>query len=342
MQLDWLKVLLLMGVFVLVLLGTWIAFAEKDPELEREIRTATQEQLEQWFPEAMALPPELVGFQRGDSESSNPHVVLIHGLDEPGGIWDETLAAFADEGIEAWEFRYPNDQAIDRSADLLAQYWSSLEGEEPIILIGHSMGGLVIRDFITRWRYPSDGKAKIGGPEVLGVIQVGPPNQGSAWARFRAWLEVREWLSHIPEGQLSPFIGFRQGTGAAKIDLRPGSQFLTDLNSRTWPEEVKIQIIGGKLSEPTYSMLENIDQIARDLDIKDARERMETWWAEIGDDLGDGVVPLSSLPFNGAPEPMLFPASHRGLLITMPLVDTPPPAISPMIDTVKSWRRSLR
>lgn len=337
MQLDWLKVLLLSGLFVLVLLGTWIAFAEKDPELEREIRTATQEQLEEWFPEAMALPPELIGFQPGDSDADAPQVVLIHGLDEPGGIWDESLAAFKEAGIEAWEFRYPNDQAIDRSADLLAQYWSELESDQPIILIGHSMGGLVIRDFVTRWRYPADGDS-IDGPHILGVIQVAPPNQGSAWARFRAWLEVREWLSHIPEGQLSPFIGFRQGTGAAKIDLRPGSQFLTDLNARDWPDQVKIQIIGGKLSEPTYSMLENIDQIARDLDISNVRERMETWWEEMGDDLGDGVVPLSSLPFKGAPEPMLFPASHRGLLITLPLIDSPAPAIAPMVEIVKSWR----
>lgn len=340
MQLNWMKVLFVTSAFILITLGVWIAFAEQDPQLERELRTATQEQLNEWFPEAMALPPELVGFQRGGSDSSLPDVILIHGLDEPGDIWNETLAAFAEAGIETWEFRYPNDQAIDRSTDLLAKYWTSLDQGESIILIGHSMGGLIIRDFITRWLYPEDNSRHLDGPDVLGVIQVGSPNQGSAWARFRAWLEVREWLSHIPEGQLSPFIGFRQGTGAAKIDLRPGSQFLNDLNSRNWPEQVKIQIIGGKLSEPTYAMLENIDQIARELNIKDVRQSMESWWDEIGDDLGDGVVPLSSLTFNGAPEPILFPASHRGLLISMPLVDTPPPAIAPMIDIVKSWQSS--
>lgn len=341
MQLDWLKVLLITSVFILVTLGVWIAFAENDPQLERELRTATQEQLEEWFPEAMALPPDLIGFQRGNSTAALPHVILIHGLDEPGGIWDETLMAMNEAGIEAWEFRYPNDQAIDRSTDLLAKYWNTLQEGEPVILIGHSMGGLIIRDFITRWLYSEDGR-RINGPDVLGVIQVGPPNQGSAWARFRAWLEVREWLSHIPDGQLSPFVGFRQGTGAAKIDLRPNSQFLNDLNARRWPEQVKIQIIGGKLSEPTYAMLEDIDQIALELNIPDVRESMEPWWDEIGDDLGDGVVPLSSLPFDGAPEPLLFPASHRGLLISMPLVDTPPPAIAPMIETIRDWRSRLQ
>ena len=334
---DGLKIVLMISAFILVVLIAWIAFAEKDPELEREIRTATQEQLEEWFPEAMALPSHLVGFQRGDSNAKAPQVILIHGLDEPGGIWDESLAAFKEAGIEAWEFRYPNDQAIDRSTDLLAQYWPELESDTPVILIGHSMGGLIIRDFITRWRYPIEDD-QVSGPDVMGVIQIGPPNQGSAWARFRAWLEVREWLANIPEGQLSPFIGFRQGTGAAKIDLRPDSQFLNQLNAREWPAQVKLKIIGGKLSEPTESMLANIDQMAQEFNIVDIRERMESWWAEMGDDLGDGVVPLSSLHFDGAPEPLLFPASHRGLLITSPLNGEPPPAISPMVETVQDWQ----
>ena len=337
MNYDGIKIFLLALLFILVLVGTWIAFAEKDPELEREIRTATQDQLEQWFPEAMTLPPELIGFQRGESESTAPQVILIHGLDEPGGIWAESLIALADAGIEAWEFRYPNDQAIDRSTDVLAKYWSELDENASVILVGHSMGGLIIRDFITRWRYPAKGESPLAGAKVTGVIQIGTPNQGSAWARFRAWLEVREWLAHIPEGQLSPFIGFRQGTGAAKIDLRPGSHFLNDLNARVWPEQVKLSIIGGKLSEPTSAMLDNLDQLAQDLNITDVRERMESWWVEIGDDLGDGVVPLSSLYFEGAPEPILFPASHRGLLITMPLSEEPPPAIAPMIDIIQSW-----
>lgn len=335
---DGLKLLLLSGVFLLLLLVAWIIFAERDPQLEREIRTATQVQLEEWFPEAMSLPPELIGFQRGLSESHVPDVILVHGLDEPGGIWDETWTALTSAGLIAWEFRYPNDQAIDRSADILANHWSTLANDVPIVLVGHSMGGLVIRDFITRLRYPTEADGAISGPEVLGVIQIAPPNQGSVWARFRAWLEVREWFSHIPEGQLSPLAGLRQGTGVAKIDLRPGSQFLTDLNARHWPEQVKLSIIGGKLSEPTYAMLENIDQLAKELDITDVRERMEVWWDEVGDDLGDGVVPLSSLHFNGSPEPILFPASHRGLLIQMPLSNDPPPAIAPMVEIISSWR----
>ena len=332
--------LVLLGVLagILVFAG-WVYWTERHPERERELRIAAQDQLVEWFPEQLAPSPEWFGFQvSGDAAGSTPDVVLIHGLDEPGGIWDESLQALADAGLEAWEFRYPNDQAIDRSTDLLAEQWPTLDADHPVILVGHSMGGLVIRDFVTRWLYPVDDSAGLDGPEVLGVIMIGTPNHGSEWARLRAWLQVREWIAHIPEGQISPFAGLRQGTGAAKIDLRPDSQFLTELNERTWPDRVRLAIIGGQLSEPTPDMLRGLDRLSEELGVADLRARVEAWWAETGEGLGDGVVPVSSLHFDGAPEPLLLPASHRGLLVELPLSEGPPPAIEPMLEAIQSWR----
>ncbi len=334
-----LKLAVLGGVAVLVVFGFWVLWTETNPESERELRIAAQDQLQEWFPEQMALSPEWFGFHApGESENAAPDVILIHGLDEPGGIWDESFRALDEAGLVAWEFRYPNDQAIDRSADLLAEHWSALDADQPVILVGHSMGGLVIRDFVTRWRHPVDGVAEVDGPEVLGVIMIATPNQGSAWARLRAWLQVREWIAQIPEGEISPFAGLRQGTGAAKIDLRPDSRFLTDLNERTWPEQVRLFIIGGQLSEPTPDMLRGLDRMGDELAVVDLRDRVESWWAETGEGLGDGVVPVSSLHFEGAPDPLLVSASHRGLLVDLPLADGEPPAIEPMVETIGEWR----
>ncbi len=335
----WLKLILLGVLLTLLLFGGWVLWTETHPEHERELRIAAQEQLEEWFPEQMALPPELFGFQvPADSTRSAPDLVLIHGLDEPGGIWDETLASLDEAGLEAWEFRYPNDQAIDRSADLLAEHWPLLDPAHEVILVGHSMGGLVVRDFVTRWRHPVDGPARVDGPAVLGVIMIATPNQGSGWARLRAWLGLREWVVQIPEGQLSPFAGLRQGTGAAKIDLRPDSRFLTELNTRQWPDSVKLMIIGGQLGEATPDMLRGLDRLGEELAVSDLRARVEAWWEETGEELGDGVVPVASLRFEGSPDPLLLPASHRGLLVELPLADGPPPAIAPMLETVLEWR----
>ncbi|TVS12782.1 MAG: alpha/beta hydrolase [Wenzhouxiangella sp.] len=340
MRRSTLILLLCLPLLAFGLIAGWIAWIERHPDLERELRVAAQDQLEEWFPEAMTLPPELIGFQRPDetAEGLAPDLILIHGLDEPGGIWDESIAALAAAGLDAWEFRYPNDQAIDQSADLLAEYWEELASDSPVFLVGHSMGGLLIRDFVTRWRHPVAGDAHVSGPGVAGVILVATPNQGSEWARLRAWLELREWATDIPEGRFSLFASLRDGTGAAKIDLRPESSFLAELNARSWPEDVPLFIIGGRLTEPTPDMLDGLDDLAEQLGIDDLRARVEDFWRETGEGLGDGVVSVASLELEGGPEPVVLPASHRGLLVDLPFSEGDPPAVELIVDQIRAWR----
>jgi pimeloyl-ACP methyl ester carboxylesterase len=331
--------LLALPLIVFALLASWIFWAETHPDLERDLRVTAQAQLEEWLPKIVAPDSDTIGFHPAaeDHVGQTPDVVLIHGLDEPGGIWEETAAAMSEAGLVAWEFRYPNDQAIADSADFLAEQWPILEGDQ-VFLVGHSMGGLVIRDFVSRHRHPVDASPSVGGPRVGGVIMIGTPNQGSEWARLRAWLEIREWLADVPEGRASLFAGLRDGTGAAKIDLRPGSEFLSDLNARTWPESVPILVLGGRLTEPTPEMLVGLRRLADELGVEDFEKVVEKWWRDAGEGIGDGAVPVESLVVPGAPEPELLPASHRGLLLTMPLSDQPPPAIDRVIEQLHSWR----
>ncbi|WP_018140766.1 alpha/beta fold hydrolase [Thioalkalivibrio sp. ALJ7] len=331
--------LVLLGAPLLVL-AIWVGWAEQNPEQERELRVEVQDRLQQWFPEAMELPDELVGFvPRSETFTADqpPDVLMLHGLDEPGDIWDALSEALDDTGTNAWEFRYPNDQAIDHSTDLLAQHWDQLEGDDPLILIGHSMGGLVIRDFVTRYLHPSAAPPQIGGRPVAGVILVATPNHGSEWARLRVWLEVREWLADIQEQRFSLFAGLRDGTGAAKIDLRPDSAFLADLNARPWPEGIPIRIIGGILPEPTPAMRESLAALDDQIDLEAVAGRISEWWEQTDEELGDGVVPVESLTLQSHPEPLILEASHRGLLVPGPLTDEPP-AIDPVLEIVDKWR----
>lgn len=333
---------------VLVLALVWLAWTlwtEQAPEQERELRIQVQEQLEAWFPEAMTLPDDLLGFiPRSEQfdDSQTPAVIMLHGLDEPGGIWDELVEALDEAGVNAWEFRYPNDQAVDLSTDLLAAYWADLDPDQPLILIGHSMGGLVIRDFITRWRYPADGGPGIQGAAVTGSILIATPNQGSQWARLRVWLEIREWITDIRKQRFSLFAGLRDGTGAAKIDLRPGSEFLADLNARPWPEHVDMKIIGGVLAEPTPEMTASVAALIEQFGVDDVAVELHELWETAGANLGDGVVPVESLALPGQPEPLVLEASHRGLLVSLPLTEDEPPAITPVTRTVEAWLERIR
>lgn len=249
----------------------WTLWAELHPSEERALRSLVHDQLDEWFPDLMAPVGDGFGVRplaasdwpaveaapkpppKSAPESvavERPRVLLIHGLDEPGIIWDDLAPAAAAAGFEVWELRYPNDQGIDRSADFLAEQWGALPDDRPVILIGHSMGGLVARDFITRWRHPVGASPRIEGARVAGLIMVGTPNQGSPWARLRIWLELREHFEDAQRRRFSLFAGLRDGLGQAKIDLRPGSAFLDALNARPWPASVPRAIIGAQLLEP--------------------------------------------------------------------------------------------
>jgi pimeloyl-ACP methyl ester carboxylesterase len=320
---------------------SWTWWAESDPQGERELRVLVQDHLHEWFPEEMGPASGVYGlFLRSAKapDGAAPQAVLVHGLDEPGNIWDDLVPALGEAGFEVWEFRYPNDQGIDRSADLLAEYWPQLEPDRPVMLIGHSMGGLVVRDFVSRLRHPEGAApAAVGGPAVAGVILAGTPNQGSDWARLRVWLELREQLAAGTDRRFSLFAGLRDGTGAAKIDLRPGSAFLRELDERQWPTWVPVRIVGGVLLESPLSMTAGLESIGDELVSSELDSALRSWWLDIGEGLGDGVVPVPSLTLRDAPPPILVPASHRGMLARFFASDPEPPAISHIIDIASGW-----
>jgi pimeloyl-ACP methyl ester carboxylesterase len=325
---------------VLLVTAVWTWWAESHPHRERELRVLVQEQLQEWFPEEMQAPAGQYGLFPRSAEpmaGGGPGVLLVHGLDEPGNIWDELAPVLEGAGFEVWEFRYPNDQAIDRSADLLAEHWLELESGGPVVLVGHSMGGLVVRDFVSRWRHPEGTAPAIGGPAVRGVVLAGTPNQGSEWARLRAWLELRELFGADPYRRFSLFAGLRDGTGAAKIDLRPGSAFLEEMNGRPWPKTVPVRIIGGILLKPPPAMMASLEAIHDELASDELASALEAWWSDIGEGLGDGVVPVASLAIPGAAPAILVPASHRGMLTRLFAGDAEPPAIAPIVEIVSGW-----
>lgn len=289
---------------VLLAVALWSAWAERHPHQERQLRVELQKQLEERFPAAMQPQPDRYGiFPRtaGGNPSRPLGVLLVHGLDEPGSIWADLLPDLVASGFDIWEFRYPNDQGIDRSVDLLAASWSDLPVDRPLVLIGHSMGGLVIRDFVSRWRHPVAGPPLVEGATVRGVILAGTPSQGSDWARLRVLLEPRDQWAAGRQSGFTPLAGLQDGTGAAKIDLQPGSGFLADLNARPWPKDVQVHVIGAL-------------------------------WMTSAPALGDGVVAVDSLPVPGAPPPILVTASHRGMLARLFEDEDEPPAIPVILE----------
>jgi len=338
-QSTWRRAIVLALLVLAAATGLWIGWAEDHPGEERRLRELVQDRLQAWFPEQMAPEPGWHGLHPrvAPAEPRAIGVLLIHGLDEPGTIWDDLVPRLEAAGFPTWEFRYPNDQGVDRSTDYLAERWPSLPAERPMVLIGHSMGGLVARDFVSRWRYPVGEPPRVGGAPVAGVVLAGTPNQGSEWARLRVWLELRDQFPTVPGRRYSLFAALRDGTGAAKVDLRPGSDFLRELNARPWPEFVRMRLIGGRLVAPPSELLAGLDVAFAETGSHELKQQLEAWWSGMEEDIGDGAVALDSLRIPGGPEPLVVDASHRGMLARLHSGEPEPPAIPVILTTLDAW-----
>ena len=252
-------------------------------------------------------------------DSHRPLIVLIHGLDGEkdslGSIAERLIAA----GYQVGYFNYPQDQPIDDSSALFAVRMSRLVEQFPDIkinIIGHSMGGLIARDYV-------EGSAYRG--EVDHLILIGAPNAGSSWAKFgvvlKAEKQFKEWKRDAEWSWTWPITA---GLGEARDDLKPGSKFLTRLNSLRRRSGVRYTVIAGSaqpINRFSAAAVEDIAQWTPD--------RTRNWWGvracdralmAFGEKLrhktgdGDGPVKIASAKLDGVDDVVILAADHCTLI----------------------------
>lgn len=253
-----------------------------------------------------------------------PHVVLlVHGLSEPGTVWDEMAHALQREGYTVARFDYLNDQAIASTAGVLAQALQELKahGAQEVDLVCHSMGGLVAHDVLTRDAFYAGrarGHEKL--PDIPRLVMIGTPAAGSWWAHLSPVADLSE---HYRRWESSPtrdprlLLGFlADGDGNASRDLVPGSAFLTDLSARPAPEGVRTTAVVGviaDLDESDLSCLTGPSWARRALG-RDAMACVASNITSAAGWLGDGVVSTHSASAAGTGEIIRVHADHRSLL----------------------------
>ncbi|HKK98771.1 MAG TPA: alpha/beta hydrolase family protein [Desulfotignum sp.] len=242
-----------------VIVAAWICFQTARSFFlprEHQIRHALHQSIKNRFPEAAQALEKRYGIKpfkeskipSGDSRGDR--VVLVHGLDDPGIIWQNLAPFLSEKGYQVLVMTYPNDQAIAASTRFFFEQMRVLATTDsgPVSVVAHSMGGLVARDMLTSpaYAYAEAATARMV-PAVRQLIMVGTPNHGTQMARFRIFTEIRDQVFHLFKPDTHWLHCLLDGTGAAGVDLLPDSRFLTQLNQSPLLENTQMHVIAGIL-----------------------------------------------------------------------------------------------
>ncbi len=259
-------------------------------------------------------------------------VLLVHGLDEIGDLWNDLAAPLAADprisGAGIMRFEYPNDQAIARSADELdaALKELRLRGTARVDLVCHSMGGLVARDALTRQGlYAGSARGHSDRPDLTSIVMLGTPNAGSPLAKLQSLGQIREqvlrWVDSDNHNVRDLFRDGGDGDGQAGDDLMPGSPYLAELNTRPLPpeSEIPITVVIGRVTTAEDLRLDKALESPTTVKIlgEERTEKLLDACRRFTRELGDGVVACSSAYLEGAKTVFVIEATHRSMVRTL-------------------------
>jgi triacylglycerol esterase/lipase EstA (alpha/beta hydrolase family) len=162
-------------------------------------------------------------------------VLLLHGVMCNAGVWHPLKRHLAARGIgPVYALSYgPPFASIESFAEQVAARIDAIiaaTGARRVVIVAHSMGGLVARAYLRQW----------GGAKVSRVVTIGTPHRGSMLARF------------FP--------------GRSIAEMRPGSAWLAGLgavDARAGPPVVSVWSWHDSMVAPqTSSALEDAENVA--------------------------------------------------------------------------------
>lgn len=133
-------------------------------------------------------------------------VVLLHGLARTSDSMETLQQALEEQGYQTVNDGYPSrEHAVEQLAELaIAPAIAKCSAEEPIHFVTHSLGGILVRQYLSEHDIENLGR----------VVMLGPPNGGS---------EVVDELGDVPGFHfINGEAGMQLGTGELSVPRRLG------------------------------------------------------------------------------------------------------------------------
>jgi len=298
---------LLLGLAVVLLSAPAVLLVAEEAVLLARGRSTSPPVLLAWSPGEASCPGSWRRTTPADAAAADgPLTLLVHGLDEPGGVWNDVAPALAQAGLALVRFDYPDDQPLLDSASALRRTLSLLahEGVKEVRVAAHSMGGLVAWGALQR---RADDAAPL--PCVRTLVLVATPLWGSPWAHLRPFAEARDivaslWTCSVP----APFA---DGAGQASLDLAPFSDALQTLHRQGPPQADRVVALAPAL-------------------LAGASAAHPQRLASL---LGDGVVPTAAMTAPWVDEVVPLRGWHRGVLAPL-APGKRPAALTPLLEAL--------
>lgn len=162
----------------------------------------------------MRRSPSLLYTLEGDI--SRTPVVFVHGIKGTPANFTHIAAALDRSRFHPWFLFYPTGESLDKSAELLHMILDEMLPFEDIVIVAHSMGGLVSRAAIVK--YSQSRRSDY----IRAYISLSSPYGGVEAARAASMSDV---------------------SAPSWLDLPPSSDFITHTMKEPIPEHVKFHML---------------------------------------------------------------------------------------------------
>ena len=245
-----------------------------------------------------------------------PLVLCLHGLngtyDAFDGLRQELRRCGYQTAAVAYEPHCSIDAIAKQVSETVGSCLASSDRKHDVVIVGHSMGGLVAREWTNHSELENDA--------ITGLITIGTPHSGSAWATLPPLMNLFA-KGEFRVGEVSDLILHAPSSPELR-DIAPGSVFLNALTARGSRADVRYTSVIGVGSPVNAALVEEIQKAFRQLESRDGfirliRPRIEpllSGFDELVRGRGDGIVAAESAAMAATSDLVKVDLSHFELV----------------------------